>query len=130
MKKIILISSAVLLLSGKKESEVQRFQKKISGVWEQERGTGLITVSYPPGNGQIVAVKGDGGHERRKHDTLVFSEAYTLTTKTDRYPGANSTLMQTTDGASFYVDLENENLVFSSSNCVADGGGAFYRRIQ
>lgn len=131
MKKSILIwTSLLLFFSCKKESELNQFKKKISGVWEQEKATGLVTITLPPGNGQIVVIKEDGGFERKKHDTLLFQGVYSLATATDCSPRADDTLMQTNDGAAYYVNLENEKLVLSTSNCVADGGGAIYRRIQ
>ena len=129
MRKIIpIITITALTLSCKKESEEQLFKKKISGVWELEKVTGVATTNYLPGNGQIVVFKEDGSYEKRQHDTLLFSGAYSLSTKTDCYPRTNNRVVQTTEGATpLYAEIEGGNLILDTPNCYADGGSAFYR---
>lgn len=124
-----------MFIACKKEDSLKETRKKMTGTWELERR--ITWVTMPPvasGNGDILVFKEDGGFERKKHDTLLFSGSYFLQRKKDCYPRNSETIMITSEpgnSVNLYVEIDAfGKLVFSTPNCYMDGGDAVYRRLQ
>ena len=134
MKKIFVLGLSLFIFSCKKDG-VGSIKKEIVGTWEIEKYSGypFTQPPYPPGNGKIIMIGSDGNFERRAHDTLLFKGRYFVLHKKDCSPRESDLVLLTNETASdsySYVDIENGKLTLTTPSCWADGGTAYYRRIQ
>ncbi len=132
MKKIFVVSSLlVVFLACKKDSNLS---KEFIGKWEYERYSGypFTNTFLPPGNGQIIVLYDNGIYERRMHDTVLFKGNYSISKKDDCHPRENKVYFTNNDSysSSGYIEIANEKLTLSSSNCLLDGGTTFYRKLE
>ena len=96
-----------------------------------DRQNYLANTIYPPGNGEIIFLGKDGRFERRKSNTVVFRGNFTLRRKEDCDGENKHVIYKTSESLTeFRIKIEDENLVLSTSACYADGGLAWYRRIN
>jgi hypothetical protein len=135
MKNTILIALVICLVTGcRKEEDLSAAYRPFAGTWEQEQFIGFPgTVTLPAGNGRLLVLGKDGILESRRRDTVLYRGRYYLQQKTDCRP-RESTLYFTTSDSSYlwegYIELTNDKLTLSTSNCLADGGTTVYRRIE
>ena len=132
MRILITVLLTGLLFSCKKEQTTNPLYEPYLGTWEYEKHIGFITDSLPAGNGRIIDLSSKGTFESRKHDTVLFKGVYSLQEKGDCSPRAETTFFATNDSAFVqdgYIALKNGRLTITTSNCMADGGTTFYRRI-
>ena len=135
MKQLIAIAIGMMLISScKKENDQKGLWRQFSGTWEYERYNGypFSNTYLPPGNGRIIVLSENGDFQRKKNDTVLFKGRYSITNKddcqrreTNWFFTANDTAFQWGD----YIEIENGMLVLSTSNCLADGGSVFYRKL-
>jgi hypothetical protein len=138
MKKMLpVMVVALVFLSCKKEDALKEFKESLVGTWELEKRitfeVPFTTLSSPPGNGNILVFTTGGVFEKKKHDTLVFQGTYTLQRREDCHPRTSNVVLQTSDNTpanEHYVTIENGKLLIDTPNCWADGGAAYYRKIQ
>ena len=131
VKKLLpILSLLLLLLSCKKEDPLKAFREKLAGTWELERS--YTWVQLPPvAPGILLVFKTDGTFERKRFDTLVYRGTYTLRQKQDCSPRSSNIILSTSDnsaGYGDYIEIRNDTLDLSTSNCLADGGGGMYRK--
>lgn len=134
MKPLTIYLLALLVFfSCRKDHIPSEFKNKITGTWEIERFSGFGSVSFPPGNGRIIVLFANGSFERRQHDTVMFRGRYSLRTKNDCYPRDEKTFFSVNDNSysmDSFIDVDDSGkLLLSSSNCLADGGTSFFRKI-
>jgi hypothetical protein len=134
MKKIGFLFLVIFIFSCRK-TEINNLKKEITGVWEIERFVGypFTQPPYPSGNGQMIVIKKNGDFERWKHDTLVFEGHYFVQIKKDCGPSNNDIIFITNEsyqGDYRYIDVEEGKLTLTTPNCWADGGTAYYRRVE
>jgi hypothetical protein len=134
MKNIFLFLATSLFFFACKKDSVSYSQ--FEGVWEFENAVGYpFNNNYaPPGNGRIIVLSADGQFKRRQHDTVSYTGRYFLKKQKD-CQGDEKKIYFTTDETSYdsgkYIDIDGQGrLTLSSSNCLADGGTVFYRRIN
>ena len=125
----------MLVSSCRKESDQKELWNKFSGTWEYERYSGypFSNTYLPAGNGRIIVLSENGDFQRKKNDTVLFKGRYSITSKSDCQPRANNWFFTTNDTAfqwGEYIEIENERLVLSTSNCLMDGGSVFYRKLK
>lgn len=133
MKKLLYLSLFISCLSCKKDNQFNGLKKEIAGTWEIQRYSGYPFTQpiYLSGNGQIIVIGIDGSFERKKHDTLVFKGNYFLKKKKDCYDRETDIIFQTNENEQIsYVQIVDGKLALSSSNCLQDGGTAYYTRIE
>lgn len=94
----------------------------------------LFNNNYlPPGNGRIIVLSPDGSFERRQHDTILFRGRYFLKKQKDCYSEEKKihfTTNDTTYSYDVYINIDSGKLTFSTPTCYADGGTAYYRRLE
>ncbi len=110
------------------------FRDEIKGEWEYVTFSGYVVPRpvLPPGNGRIIEFGGDDGFKRRQHDTVLFKGTYSLQKKKDCNGDATSIFLETNDPGfqnGYVVSRSADNLFISTSNCLADGGSAIYRKL-
>lgn len=135
MKNTILIAFVLLLLAScTKEDEVPAVYRQFAGTWEQEQFIGFPgNITLPPGNGRLLVLGADGIMESRRRDTVLYRGRYYLQQKTDCHPRENTLYFTTSDSSYLwegYIQLTNDKLTLSTSNCLADGGTTIYRRAE
>ncbi len=134
-KALLLILSVSLFLSCKKDGNLF-LNTRFKGAWEYENFSGYpFNNNYlPPGNGRILVLLADGTFERRQHDTVLFRGRYFLKEQKDCYPPNEKKIhFSTNDTTEYwdnYIHIEDGKLIFSTPTCYADGGMAYYRRIE
>jgi len=132
MRQIFSALLILFILSCNKE--IRQTKKEITGTWEFETFSGYpFNNTLPPGKGRIIVIRKNGDFERRQHDTVVFKGSYTIKKKEDCLERDNDLLFSTSEDSykiTGYIEIVNEKLSISSSNCLADGGTVYYRRIQ
>jgi hypothetical protein len=138
MKKLLLLHALLVFLSPSCKKHGNLFlNKRFRGVWEYENFSGFpFNNNYlPPGNGRIIVLLTDGTYERRLHDTVLFRSRYFLKEQKDCYPPdemkIHFSVNDTAGSWDHYIKIdESGRLTLSTPNCYADGGVAYYRRIQ
>ena len=130
-----LLSTLLIFLLFSCSKELKEAKSEISGTWEYEKYVGypFNTPALLPGNGKIIVIHKNGKFERKQHDTLLYSGSYKLEKKPDCHPNHNDIFFSSDEaayGIAGYVEVTNDKLSISSSNCMADGGMLFYRRIN
>jgi hypothetical protein len=135
MKKIVpVLLFAFILFSCKKRNGLFP-EKRFEGVWEFENFSGYpFNSNYlPPGNGRIIVLLPDGSFERRQQDTVLFRGKYFLNQQKDCTEDQKKTHFTTNDTAyswDVYIDLASDKLTLTTPKCYADGGTAFYRKVE
>lgn len=136
MKALFFIALSVSMIISCKKDKSDFARHQFYGSWEYENYSGYpFNNNYlPPGNGRIIMLSEDGIFERRQHDTLLFKGTYTLQEKRDCH-GQQKKIFFSTDDPSFswesYIDINSSTgkLTLTTSNCLADGGTVYYRKI-
>lgn len=135
MQKILAFLALAAICSCEKYIEVSGVEKQIIGTWEYEQYVGY-PANEPPApahNGRIIVIGADGGFERRQHDSILFRGTYTMQNKRDCLDRSTDLIFSTNDPSTadaHYIDVAGGKLMLSSSNCLADGGTAYYRRLK
>lgn len=135
MKNTILIAFILLLLAAcKREADVADPYRQFTGTWEAAQFIGYPgNVNLPPGNGRILVLDDNAMMENRRNDTVLYRGRYYLQHRADCHPRAN-TLYFTTGDSNYlwesYIELTNDQLILSASNCLADGGTTIFRRVK
>ena len=133
MKAIFLVFAGLIFFSCKKDD--LRINPEIYGIWEFEHNAGYPFTNpvYPPGNGQIIVLSRNGRFERRQHDTVLFKGRFFLKEKEDCYLRERKIFFITNDPGyqpDMSIDIYAGKLALTTSNCYADGGISYYRRVQ
>lgn len=128
--RLVALLFPLLLLSCRKD----RFIKDLTGSWEITQGyTFGGPVSYPPGNGNILVLRKDRSFEQQYPGNSTISGYYTVETREDCSPRTDKkALVLHFDNSTqaSYVGVSDNTLSLSTSNCIADGGTAIYRRLN
>ena len=135
MKKIFPVLLFIFLFVSCKKSNDLFPDDRFEGVWEFENFSGYpFNNNYlPPGNGRIIVLSADGTFERRQHDTVLFRGRYFLKQQKDCYEEQKKTHFTTNDTVyswDVYIDIAAGKLTLTTPNCYADGGTAFYRKVE
>lgn len=134
MKQFLFLFFICLFSSCKKDSELRSVEKEITGTWEFEKFTGypFTQQPLPPGNGQLIIFGKNRSFERRKNDTLLFKGTFLLSKKRDCYESDTDVIFSTTESSNTYqyIKVTDGKLTLSTPNCYADGGIAYYRKIN
>lgn len=131
MKKVFLfIALLVSFLSCRKD--IKNLKKDISGTWEIEKNINYSgIINYAPGNGNTIVLSSNGSFERFENGSSVFKGSYTLKRKEDCQSREDDILFSTNEpnSTAFYTRIENEELIFNTPNCYADGNTAYYVKL-
>jgi hypothetical protein len=134
MKNGMFLLLVLALFSCAKDNGESNTNKNIIGTWELSKAAGFAqTTTYPPGNGHIIIIGANGHFERRQNNAVVFSGNYTIRKKKDCHERSTDVILATNENnwnSDQYVEVENELLSLSTSNCLQDGGSSYYRKLE
>jgi hypothetical protein len=134
MNKIFILLLIVFVTSCSKDKDFSKQAKEFSGEWEIEKFIGFPdNQDYPAGNGEIIILKKDGSFERKEQNVVVFTGRFYLENKKDCGSSKKETFFSTNDSTYSWdskIKIENNKLLLESSNCFADGGVSFYRKLN
>ncbi len=120
-----------LLLGCKKDNNVD-LSRQLIGKWELRKIENFSSVSnYPPGNNVTIEFKANLKYTNIDSTGLPENGSYNVTYKKDCFGDKKRTFLTFSSGLAnnFYI-IEDSSLIFSTSNCVSDGGIVTYRKIQ
>ena len=120
-----------LLISCKKDNNVD-LSRQLKGKWELRKIENFSgTSNYAPGNNITIEFKADLKYTSIDSTGVPENGSYKATFKKDCSGAKKRTYLTFSSGLynSFY-EINDSNLIFSTSTCVADGGVVTYRRIQ
>ncbi|RYD70750.1 MAG: hypothetical protein EOP53_24855 [Sphingobacteriales bacterium] len=133
MKKIIIACLLLSLFSCKKEVVIENFKEELAGSWELERRSDYTgTQQYPAGNGDILVFDKVGNYQRKSIGSITQSSTYKLSRKKDCHQSDSDIMIklgETSSDTRVYVQIKNNQLIFNTSNCYADGATTTYRRL-
>jgi hypothetical protein len=135
MKKLWAVIASVIVLIACKKQDNSFVRSGFTGAWEFENYSGYpFTNNYaPPGNGRIIVLYPDGSFERKQHDSIMFKGRYFVKKQKDCYSDEEKNHFTTNDTATSYdayINIESGKLTLTTPACYADGGRAYYRRIE
>jgi hypothetical protein len=126
---LILVFVTMLLSSCKKDS----IANDLVGTWELERTITMTGITnYAAGNGTLLIFYSNHKFESQSLTIPSISGLYKVSSKKDCYPRSDDDLLTLHfDGSnsSENIAIENGKLSLSTSNCIADGGTAIYRKL-
>jgi hypothetical protein len=132
MKKIFLSALVALLLMSCKKDLFKDIRREAAGTWEYHRYYGFWGPSQtlPRGNGKLMVIGTDGSFEQRNHDTVTFHGSYEFNERKDCYGDSRKIFFKTSNPAlsENIIEINDDTLSLSSSNCLSDGGGVIYLR--
>ncbi|HRI21718.1 MAG TPA: hypothetical protein PLA68_12230 [Panacibacter sp.] len=143
MKKLVSIFSGLLVLTAgcKKENALKLQRDNLSGKWELTRsysGWGG-TTEYPSGNGNFILFEGNILSMYTQINDIPYTTRGTFNIYMDR-PCDNAPetsliefhdfLSSSSYGTINEIVLSNGELSIGDTQCVADGGTNYYRKIQ
>ena len=119
------------LISCKKDNNVD-LSRRLTGKWELAKISNMIGISnYPPGNNITIEFKANLKYTSVDSTGLPENGSYTASFKKDCSGDKKRTYVTfSSDLANNFYEIEDNNLIFSTSNCVSDGGVVTYRKIQ
>lgn len=133
MKRLLLLLPLLCFLAScKKDQELSDLKNQIAGTWELESIYGFWSSgNFPSGNGKTITIRNDGTYERRDNNNIVYKGNYSLKKKKDCYERTSNNAFITGDynGELFYIELKDQKLIISPSNCIEDESTFVYRRI-
>lgn len=133
MKGVICLFILLGLFSCKKDKDIRNIKEDIAGSWELRKSFSFSgTQNYPAGNGSIFVFDQNDNYQRKAHDTLIVSGHYSIKKQKDCYERETNYafyLSEVSSGGYQYIDIKNDTLVFSTSNCLSDGAVIFYQRL-
>lgn len=110
------------------------FTKDLRGTWELASAyTFGGPVPYPPGNGNLLILRKDKTFEQQQPGQATQQGYYTLESKEDCSPRTDKKMLVlhfSTYEQEAYVEVKDNTLFLSTSNCIADGGTSTYRRLD
>jgi len=139
MKILVICLMGTLLFAGcKKDNAVKSLKNEITGKWELVRansGWGGMQ-EFSPGNGNTISFTGSSYSQRVSYNdtTFNFNGGYTIYTGKPCDFAAEITLinLSSVDGLGYpqEIKLDNDELSIGATECIADGGTNFYRKIE
>ena len=119
------------LLSCKKENDLD-LSRQLNGKWELRKIENFSGVSnYAPGNNISIEFKANLKYTSIDSTGLPENGSYTASFKKDCSGDKKRKYVTFSSGfADNFYEIRDSSLIFSTSNCVADGGVVTYRRIQ
>ena len=120
-----------LLLSCKKDNNVD-LSRQLKGKWELAKISNMIgIINYPLGNKVTIEFKDNLKYTSIDSTGLPENGSYTASFKKDCSGDKKRTYVTFSSGLSnnFY-EIEDSSLIFSTSNCLSDGGVVTYRKMQ
>lgn len=134
MKKTLVILFLFTFFISCKKDPVVSLKNQVTGSWELATtiSSGILTGSYPPGNGFILSFDKRLNFKRLSHDNLLYKGNYKLQEKPDCFQ-KTSVFLTTTDPlfpGDWFVEVRNDSLILSTPSCYTDGASSIYRKIS
>lgn len=130
-KLLVLLPFLYFLASCKKDQELSNIKNQITGIWELATISAMTVINYPPGNGRTIIIRNDGTYERWENNSVVYQGTYLLKQQKDCSERTSINKFITADyTGDHYIVFIDQKLVLESSNCIADGGTFYYRKIN
>jgi hypothetical protein len=133
MKGVICLLIMAALCSCKKDNDIKNIKQDIAGSWELRKSSSFAGIqNYPAGNGSIFVFDQNNNYQRKAHDTLIISGHYSIRKQKDCYERETNYacyLSEVSSGGYQYIEIKNDTLIFSTSNCISDGTISYYQRL-
>jgi hypothetical protein len=135
MKKTVLLFLLFPLLvwSCKKDKGIRSLEKDLLGIWEMvSTDDHLGYRKYQLGRGYKTEFQTKNVVRRREGNILVFTGKYSLTHKVDCQSRASDIYLTTNESSSvpYYVEMKNDTLYMSKSNCNGVYSVSAYHRLN
>ena len=133
MKSIYVLTLTILILSGCKKDD--KIPAGLSGTWELESsfsGWGG-TQTYPPGNGNTITFSDNNYSEKIKSADTTYQISGTFKVFSGKpCDGASEQTLIQFDMLEHIesFSLADGKLSIGTTECILDGGGSTYRKIQ